>query len=227
MRHRSSLRHPGAIAGFTIIELMVTLAMAAILLAIAIPSFRETMARNRIVTQSNELVGAVNLARSEAITRNTNVTLCRAAAAAATTCAGSLGTWAKWIVRNAAGEVIRRGTVPTYGGTMASPRISRSISVTFSSDGLARTGGDLVNDLNFSVCTSTASTENIRRVTLGAGSRSLDHEGFGGMLMKSFHTRRCAAIATRRRPHRSADCRAGLVDRTAWAREPAGAHAAQ
>jgi type IV fimbrial biogenesis protein FimT len=180
MKHRSSRRDSGAIAGFTIIELMVALAMAAILVAIAIPSFRETMARNRIVTQSNEFVGAVNLARSEAITRNTNVTVCRAATAAATNCAGSLGSWAQWIVRNAAGGVIRRGTVPTYGGTL---RVSSNLaadSVTFSSDGLARTGGALVNNLNFTVCTTTVTVDNIRRVTLGAGSRLSTTKASGG-----------------------------------------------
>jgi type IV fimbrial biogenesis protein FimT len=171
MQHRSSFRNPGASAGFTIVELMITVTLAAILLGIAIPSFRATMARNRVVTQSNEFVGAVNLARSEAITRNTNVTLCRAATAAATTCATSLGTWSQWIVRNAAGEVIRRGTVPSYGGTLTVASNFTLDSVTFSSDGLARTGGDLVNNLNFTVCTTTAANNNFRQVTLGAGSR--------------------------------------------------------
>jgi type IV fimbrial biogenesis protein FimT len=175
MQHRSPIRYPGAIAGFTIIELMVTVTLASILLAIAVPSFRGMMANNRVVTQSNDFVGALNFARSEAITRNTNVTLCRVATAAATACAGSLSPWANWIICNAtctaAGQVIRRGAVTTYGGTLSVNSNLTADSVTFSSDGLARTGGVLANNFNFTVCTSTASTDNIRQVTLGAGSR--------------------------------------------------------
>jgi Tfp pilus assembly protein FimT len=125
-------------------------------------------------------VGAVNIARSEAITRNTNVTLCRVTTAAATACAGSLGPWTQWIVRDAAGQVVRRGSVPTYGGTLQVASNFAADTVTFSSDGLARTGGALVNDLNFSVCTSTTSDENIRRVTLGRGSRISTTKASGG-----------------------------------------------
>jgi len=165
------MRNRDAVAGFTLIELLVTITLAAILLGIAVPSFRGMVANNRLVTQTNDFVGAVNFARSEAITSNTNVTLCRVASAAATACAGSLAPWTEWIVRNAGGTVIRRGAVATFGGTV---KVSSNLtldSVTFSSDGLARTGGDLVNNLNFTVCTTTAANNNFRQVTLGAGSR--------------------------------------------------------
>ena len=63
-------------AGFTLIELMITVAIAAIVMAIGIPSFRETINQNRLTTATNELVGALNLARSEAIKRGVRVTLC-------------------------------------------------------------------------------------------------------------------------------------------------------
>lgn len=163
-------------AGFTIVELMFAVFIAAILFAIAVPSFRQMMANNRLATQSNDMIGAVNIARSEAITRNTNVVLCRATSEAATTCAGSTGIWAFWIVRNStSGEIARRGSVPTYGGAIIVRSTFTNDSVTFSADGLARHGSPLalINNRQITTCTTfNTSFENIRTITLGAASRA-------------------------------------------------------
>lgn len=53
--------------GFTLIELMVTVGVMAILAAIAYPSFQGTLRSNRVVSASNEVAGLMSLARSEAI----------------------------------------------------------------------------------------------------------------------------------------------------------------
>ena len=52
--------------GLTLIELMVTMAVMVILAAVAVPNFQEHLRDNRGITQINELVSAMNLARSEA-----------------------------------------------------------------------------------------------------------------------------------------------------------------
>ena len=59
----------------TLIELLVTLAVVAIALGTAIPSFNAMLARNRLTTQTNDLLLAVNMARSEALKVGSTVSL--------------------------------------------------------------------------------------------------------------------------------------------------------
>ncbi len=62
--------------GFTLIELMMTLAVAAILFSVATPGLTTFIQNNRLVTQVNELNTSLSLARSEAVKRNENITIC-------------------------------------------------------------------------------------------------------------------------------------------------------
>jgi len=81
-------------SGFTLVELMIVLALVAILATIGVPSFTSFIVNNRLTAQANELVSALNLARSEAIKRNSRVTVCRS-----NNGAGCGGTWNDgWIV---------------------------------------------------------------------------------------------------------------------------------
>ena len=65
--------------GFTIVELMVTLAVVAITSSIAAPPLYHLALDNRRASNVNELVGQLQYARSEAITRNSDVVVCPSA----------------------------------------------------------------------------------------------------------------------------------------------------
>lgn len=62
--------------GFSLIELMITIAVMAVLLAIGLPSFQGSMRSNRVATGTNELTASIALARSEAIRSPGGAALC-------------------------------------------------------------------------------------------------------------------------------------------------------
>ncbi len=70
-------------SGFTLIELIVTLTIAAVLMALAVPSMTRFIFGDRLMTQTNELMADLSYARSEAIKRGSPVTICKTADASA------------------------------------------------------------------------------------------------------------------------------------------------
>jgi type IV fimbrial biogenesis protein FimT len=62
--------------GFTLVELMVTLVVAAVLAMIAVPNFRDTLRRSHVSAASNALLADLAYARSEAVSRGNYVSLC-------------------------------------------------------------------------------------------------------------------------------------------------------
>lgn len=69
-------RKPNNSSGFSLLELMVTLTVAAILLLIAVPSFRDAIHRNQVSSASNALLAGLSYARTEAINRSQLVSMC-------------------------------------------------------------------------------------------------------------------------------------------------------
>ncbi|MEJ2686697.1 MAG: GspH/FimT family pseudopilin [Gammaproteobacteria bacterium] len=82
--------------GFTLIELLVTMAVAAVIVTWAVPNFRTMITNNRVSSQANSLLVAVNTARSAAVSRGTPVTVC--ASTDGKTCSQSANWATGWIV---------------------------------------------------------------------------------------------------------------------------------
>jgi type IV fimbrial biogenesis protein FimT len=123
--------------GVTLLELMIVVAVSAILLAVGIPSFASLVQDGRVTSATNAMVSSLHLARSEAIKRQARAALCPSTGVA---CADS-GDWHQgWIVFHDGNNnglldddeaVIRRQPAMPAGLRLAGNRnVSRYISYT-------------------------------------------------------------------------------------------------
>jgi type IV fimbrial biogenesis protein FimT len=176
--------------GFNMIELIIAIAILAILIALAAPTFTSIINSNRLAAVSNEFLGTVQGARIEAVRRNARVVVCKStnADAAAPTCSAAAGNWSGWVafvddggatpanarngVLNAGETVLRADSVPDPMVLLASPAISATQTIVFRSDGLAHVADGSLLAGRVSACLATGSpAENVRLFAIGSGSR--------------------------------------------------------
>lgn len=98
--------------GFTLYELMVTVAVASTILSFGVPGFQNYVQSSRSVTHTNDMVTALNLGRSEATRRGAPIQVCPSTDAA--TCSGAVDWSTGWVVLDPAGAVLR--TWPARSG---------------------------------------------------------------------------------------------------------------
>lgn len=83
--------------GFTLIELMFTIIVLAVLLGLGVPNFRDFVRNSRITAATNDIITDFNLARSEAVKRRVPVTLCKSQNGTACD-ADATAPFTRWIV---------------------------------------------------------------------------------------------------------------------------------
>jgi type IV fimbrial biogenesis protein FimT len=176
-------------AGFTLIELMVTILVAAMLLAVAVPSFQSTINSNRLAGATNELLTSLQTARIEAMRFNRRATLClsRNPTSDTPTCAPAGATDATGYItyidvnsndlyNTGTDMLVRQSTLPGNVRILPSSNLATAngSQVTYRADGFARSGP--INDrleANIDVCLPTnRPAENVRRIEIGLGSRA-------------------------------------------------------
>lgn len=168
------------IAGFSLVELAITLFVLGIVVGVSIPMFTGVVNGNRLTANANELVAAIQSARAEAIRQNTRTSLCESDNG--TTC-GTTSPWRGWIVfadANGngiadAGEVVRAGTIEAPVMVIPSNSIvAANHRITFRADGLSYDNGNALMDGNLRVCLIvTNPPQNSRDVNLATGGRAM------------------------------------------------------
>lgn len=151
--------------GFTLLELMVTVTVGAILMAIAVPSLTRFIQDSRLTSEGESLMASLDYARSEAVKRDASVEVCASADGA--TCSGSTsaGGWATgWIVETAGGvgpTVLQVMAALGNGNTLSSAFNNGGVSeITFQPNGFvqAAAGSGIYKTTYFTLCDTRGPT---------------------------------------------------------------------
>lgn len=178
--------------GFSLVELMVTITVMAILVGIGLPTFRDVIRRNQVSSASNELLASLDYARTEAVTRGQLVYMCPGTAAGCT--ATSKTFEPGWVVYTApAGNasvgqayvggtsILLRATTPRAGVSIQSQGTE---VITFGQQGQLKSAAASPT-LTFVTCYRTGSTGTGTSTTTTPGVE-LDVNGSGSVKTKSW-----------------------------------------
>ena len=163
--------------GFSLIELIIAISIAAILLVMAIPSFTSFLNKNRVTSQANELLATFQIARIEAVRNGREVVVCGSANANATTPSCSAGNaWAGWIAfvdadgDNAFDVGEKLVAANLLSGVTATTSTSIGSFIIFQPDGLARKSDGKILQGKVGLCIPTTTPlENARDVAFALG----------------------------------------------------------
>ncbi len=170
--------------GFTVIELMTAVAVVAIAASVAVPSYNTVINNNRRVTAINQMVSTMHAARSEAITRNSQVTICPSTNGS--NCTG--GNWKDgWIFfPDLNGDRAVQADEPVLGASGEHPRMdidSREFPnlIVFRPNGrvLTAAAGTVAGTITF--CDPRGAEHARAVIVSSSGGSRLEHQHAGGL----------------------------------------------
>ncbi|MEO6117584.1 MAG: GspH/FimT family pseudopilin [Methylotenera sp.] len=151
--------------GFSLVELMIGVAILAIIASIALPNFQAMLQNSQIRNAAESVANGLQKARAEAVSRNTNVTFILGADA--------IGTYSAWTVN----VVNPASTIDSRSSNEGSNKVTRTVlpanatTITFNNFGGVVVNADAsasLNQVNFSAVGGDRSL----RVTIGAGGNT-------------------------------------------------------
>ena len=151
--------------GFTLIELMITITLGAIIMGIGVPSYQDFVVKNRIQTQASEIRSSLAMARVEAIRRGLRVRVCPGQNG----CDGSAnwhGGWNSFVDRNSDNNIVANETqlevhIRLDGGST----LTGANNVIFRSDGTA------VRARTLHLCSANNHAQHRRRIAISSVGR--------------------------------------------------------
>lgn len=157
--------------GFTLVEFMTVLAVAAIFTTIAVPGYRNMIQNNKATSATNKLSASIQLARMEAIKRGVSVVVCPTANTNFTAC-GSSSQWSNgWIV------FVDGDDDNTIDALSERVKISQGFSsdanVTSASDAISYDSSGFLNSgaVSLSISTPGCTGNNARTLNVSASGR--------------------------------------------------------
>jgi type IV fimbrial biogenesis protein FimT len=166
---------PRQVRGLTLVELITTLAVAGVSLALLVPTWSGLVDRSQVTTTANQLLTVLRYARNEAVNRNRTISLCPSADGKR--CSGDPFGWQHGYLvfedrdgdrKRAAGEDLLRVQNPLPTGLRLHSTAGRP-AVRFRPDGAAWS-----TNTTFSVCLGDETTHNRAVVLLGTGRARVD-----------------------------------------------------
>ena len=170
------LRLPAA-GGFTLIEMLAVVAVSALLMSLALPSFSAIIDSVKLSSATNVFLSGLHLARSEAIKRNSRVALCKTADGVS--CAATGGWEQGWIVFHDANnngaressEVMILRELPLSSSMRLTGNVSVARYVSFTPTGGTRLIGGGFQAGTLTVCRYSAEAGEARQIILNAVGR--------------------------------------------------------
>jgi type IV fimbrial biogenesis protein FimT len=163
--------------GFTLVELLIVLAVAAVLAGVTVPAMNALVKSVKLTSATNDLFASLLMARSEAVKRNSRVALCKSSDGIS--CASSGGWEQGWIVfhdtnndgMHASGEEIVMRAQALSPDLRLSGNLNVAKYVSYSPSGNAKLVGGGFQAGTITLCNESASSGEARQIILSTAGR--------------------------------------------------------